>query len=131
MLPSADALAKREAVEREVRELERLCDALERSSAATDFTDFANALRDSRRATHAFRNAMDAAADVRNAAFDAAIHARIQSVLQRREDQLERLRLYHAELAERLQTLSKWKLFARSINAKQAPRKSIGFNSTH
>jgi AICAR transformylase/IMP cyclohydrolase PurH len=129
--PSAECLAQREAIEREVDELERLCGELERSLAAADFTTFANALRDSRRATHGFRNAMEAAVLARDAAYDATIQTRIGGVLARREASLERLRTYHAQAGERLQALSKWKVFARSVGAKQTQQKTIGFDSTH
>jgi hypothetical protein len=125
---SADAGSPREAVEREVAELERLCADLETSLVGGDWTAAANALRDSRRVTHAFLNAMEAAAGVRDDAFDQAIHARMRRIFDLREDQLARLRTFHDGVGERLQTLSKWKLFARSIGAKRAPRR-LGVDS--
>jgi hypothetical protein len=131
LLLSAEDVAKREAIEREVGELERLCGELEASLTATDWTAAANALRDTRRARHAFLNALDTAVSARDLAFDEGVRARVRVVFDRRQVQLERLRAMHDEIGERLQTLSKWKSFARKIGARQAPTPSAGFDSTH
>jgi len=117
------ASAERRAVEREVSELERLCGALERDLVSGHWAGVANSLRDSRRATHAFRNAMEAAAEARDDAFDRAVETRVQRVLAVRDDQLARLIAYHDGVAERLRLISGWKRFARSVRAKDAPRK--------
>ena len=121
----------REAVESEVRELERLCNVLEAGLVAGDWVTAANALRDSRRTMHAFLNAIDAAAAVRDETFDRAIHDRMQRVFDVREDQLARLQTFHGQVGERLQALSRWKSFARSIGApKNPPRKSVLLDRT-
>lgn len=122
--------AVREAVEREVVELERLCAELESSLVAGDWTAASNAIRDSRRVTHAFLNAMDAAAESRDEEFDRAVYARVRRVFDARQDQLQRLEQFHGRVGDRLQTLSKWKVFARSIGAKRAPNRTVGLDRT-
>lgn len=114
---------------REVAELERLCGELEKNLVAGDWSAAANALRDSRRVTHAFANAMEAAQPDRDEAFDGQVYARMRRVFDVRENQLERLQIFHEQAGERLRTLSKWKVFARSIGAKRAPAPSLGLNS--
>ena len=126
----ASANSEREAVEREVCELERLCGALESSLVAGDWNGAANALRDSRRVTHAFVNAMEEAAAARDQEFDRAIEVRVRRVYDAREDQLERLRAFHTQIGERLATISRWKSFARSIGAKKARARHSLFDST-
>jgi hypothetical protein len=118
-----------EAVVREVAELERLCGELERNLVAGDWSAAANVLRDSRRVTHAFANAMEAAQSDRDESFDRRVYVRMRRVFDVRENQLERLQVFHEQVGERLRTLSKWKVFARSIGAKHAPAPSIGLNS--
>jgi hypothetical protein len=120
---------KRAAVEREVGELERLCAELEAALIAGEWEDASQALRDARRTTHAFRNAMEAAADARDAAFDEAIYRRVKRVYDARQDQIERLSEFRDQIGQRLQTLSTWKIFARSIGAKNAPARTLGFDS--
>ena len=125
------ASAEREAVEREVEELERLCETLEASLIAGKWESAAAMLRDSRRVTHAYLNAMDAAAPVRDEAFDRAIHARMRRIFDIREDQLARLRAFHAGVGERLAALSRWKQYARSIGARKGrARQTVGLDST-
>jgi hypothetical protein len=121
--------AKRAAVEREVVELERLCGLLERALVAGEWDDASSALRDARRTTHAFRNAMEAAASSRDAEFDEAIYQRVKRVYDARQDQIDRLSEFHDQIGQRLQTLSTWKIFARSIGAKNAPARTLGFDS--
>ena len=125
------ASPERDAVEREVVELERLCRALEDSLVAGKWDDVSATLRDSRRVTHAFLNAMEAAADARDEEFDKAIYARMRRVFDIREDQLNRLEAFHNQVGERLQNISRWKEFARSIGAKKArARHSVGLDSS-
>jgi len=121
--------ARRGAVEREVVELERLCGVLERALVAGEWDDASSALRDARRTTHAFRNAMEAAGNSRDAEFDEAIYQRVKRVYDARQDQIERLTEFHDQIGQRLQTLSTWKIFARSIGAKNAPARTLGFDS--
>jgi hypothetical protein len=120
----------RQAVEREVRELERLCAELEKSLLSAEWEAASNAIAESRRVTHAFLNAMEAAAGVRDEAFDGAIHARMRRIFDVREDQLLRLRSFHADVGEKLAAFSRWKGFVRSIGAKKARAKySVGLDS--
>jgi DNA repair exonuclease SbcCD ATPase subunit len=128
-LPASDSANERAAVEREVSELERLCAALEQALVAGEWDDASKALSDARRATHAFRNAMEAASSARDAAFDEAIYQRVKRVYDARQDQIERLTQFRDQIGQRLQTLSTWKIFARSIGAKNAPARTLGFDS--
>jgi hypothetical protein len=127
---SGDRLADFRAVEQEVKELERLCGELERSLVGADWTSAANALRDSRRVTHAFLNAMDVAREWHDEAFEKAVYARARRVFDVRQDQLERLTAFRDDVGKRLQELSRWKVFARSMRSKSgAPAHSIGLDS--
>lgn len=119
----------RAAIEREVCELERLCGVLESALVAGEWDDASGALRDARRTTHAFRNAMEAAAASRDAAFDEVIYQRVKRVYDARQDQIERLSEFRDQIGLKLQTLSTWKIFARSIGAKNAPARTLGFDS--
>jgi hypothetical protein len=125
---SDDAAAARGAVEREVLELERLCHELERSLVAGDWNAVGNSLRSSRRATHAFLNAMADAAPHRTEAFDLAVNKRVKRVFDMRQDQLERLETFNQDIGLRLQTLSRWKAYASSIGSKRAPARTAGFD---
>jgi len=73
---------------------------------------------------------MEAAQPSRDEVFDRAVYARIRRVFDVREDQLERLQAYHDRVGERLQTLSRWKVFARGIGARRAPQKTLGLDRT-
>lgn len=119
----------RAAVEREVCELERLCSDLEQALVAGEWEDASKALHAARRTTHAFRNAMEAAGNVRDAEFDEAIYQRVKRVYDARQDQIDRLSEFRDAIGQRLQTLSTWKIFARSIGAKNAPARTLGFDS--
>lgn len=116
-------------MEREVSELERLCATLEKALVAGEWDAASKALHAARRTTHAFRNAMDAAAGSRDEAFDEVIYHRVKRVYDAREDQIARLSQYRDQIGQRLQTLSTWKIFARSIGAKNAPARTLGFDS--
>jgi hypothetical protein len=122
--------ALRAAVEREVGELERLCRDMETYLVAGDWNSAGNALRDSRRATHAFLNAMEAAAAFRDEAFDAGVHARLRRVFDVRQDQLQRLEQFHEGVGSRLQTISKFKMYARSVGKKRPPLSRLGLDRT-
>ncbi len=130
MPASDDAAAARAAVEREAGELEKLCGELEKSLVAGDWNAVANALRSSRRTTHAFLNAMEAAAPHRDDEFDKKINKRMRRVFDVREDQLARLETFHGDVGERLKTLSRWKAYAGSIGSKRAPARTAGFDKT-
>jgi hypothetical protein len=130
-LPSSDdAVTARAAVEREAGELEKLCGELEKSLVAGDWNAVGNVLRSSRRTTHAFLNAMEDAAPYRDEAFDQKINKRMRRVFDVREDQLARLETFHADVGDRLKTLSRWKAYAGSIGSKRAPSRTAGFDKT-
>lgn len=128
MPESADPQTARSAVELEVVELERLCGELERALVAGDWNAVGNALRASRRTTHAFLNAMEAAAPYRDEAFDRAVNTRMRRVFDLREDQLDRLQAFNGDIGERLTTLSRWKAYASSMGSKRAPSRTAGFD---
>ena len=129
-MPASDERAADcRAVEREIKELERLCRELERSLVGGDWTSAANTLRDSRRVTHAFLNAMDAARRWNDEAFETAVLVRMRRLYDVRQDQLTRLEAFHEDVAKRLQELSRWKVFARSMRSKSAaPRRTVGLD---
>lgn len=130
-MPASDEDAgARERVSRELRDLERLVLVIESGLTAGDWNAVAYALRDTRRVTVALRAAMQEAQAVRDEAFDVAVRDRLQTVYDRREDQLQRLRAFHESVGTRLQTLSQWKVFARSIGAKRAPARTAGLDHT-
>jgi hypothetical protein len=130
-LPASDSgEAALAAVRHEVTELEKLCGDLERSLVSGDWNAVGNTLRSSRRATHAFLNAMEAAAPYRDEAFDRKINARMRRVFDAREDQLARLQTFHGDVGEKLKTLSRWKAFAGSMGSKRAPSRTAGFDKT-
>lgn len=128
-MQASDNSARRAAVEREVSELERLCAMLERALVGGEWDDASEALHAARRTTHAFRNALEAAAGSRDDAFDEAVYRRVKRVYDARQDQIARLTEYRDQIGRRLQTLSTWKIFARSIGAKNAPARTLGFDS--
>jgi hypothetical protein len=126
--PSADEIKKkRQAVAVELAELERLCSALEASLLPVDWSALGEILTSSRKAMHAFENAMAAAVDARDDEFDRVVFARLQRIYAHREAQMKRLKSYRDEVGDRLKLLSKWKGFARGIGAK-APRKTSGLD---
>lgn len=116
MPPSAETL--RAAVEREVTALEHLCDDMEAALAGRKWIALQRSFGDSRRLSHALKNALESAASVRDDTFDARIYARIRRIYAVRDDQLSRLRSYRDAVSERLQTIAKHKAFARAIGAR-------------
>jgi len=127
-LPASDRPAEIETIVREVGDLERLCGELEKGIAATDWENCARLLAQMRRATHALRNALQTTQGQRDEAFEEQLRARIQRIMQVRDGQIERLRAFHDGVGERLRTLSNWKVYARSVGAKDAPRRSAGLD---
>lgn len=121
MPPSAEGLALRAAVDREIASLETLCADIERALVAKDWDAFAVAMSESRRVTHALENAMAAALPVRDAAYDASVFERARRVHAIRENQLARLKTYNAAVAEKLGQIAALKRFAKSVGAKSAP----------
>jgi hypothetical protein len=124
----AESAALLAAVDAEVTSLERLSEALEAHLVAGQWDLAAEALSDGRRSTHAYLNAMEAAAAVRTEEFDKVVYARMRRIFDVREDQLTRLRAFHHGVGERLQTLSRWKHMAQSMGGKQQPRRAAGLD---
>jgi hypothetical protein len=108
-------------VEEELRTLENLCGTLERALMRKRWSDLEQGLRDSRRVTHALQNAIERAAGVRDAQFDAQLHQRIAYVHAIRENQLARLRQFNTAVSERLQLIARFKSAVRSMTQRQRP----------
>ncbi len=105
--------------------LEAACAEFERALAARDWPEMDRALAQERRSRHGLQNAFEAAASVRDEAFDRELFKRVRYVYAVRENQLARLRQYRDQVGERLTLLSKWKQFARNFG-KETPRGRLG-----
>jgi hypothetical protein len=79
------------------------------------------AIADSRRTTHAFQNAMDAAKAVRTREFDEGVFTRLRYVFAIRENQMARLQQYHDAVGERLQLLARWKQALKGLASRTRP----------
>lgn len=106
----------------EVTQLEQLCNEMELALRETDFERLNVALADARRTMHAFENAMEAAENVRDEAFDAAVFARLRKVYAVREEQQGRLKMHRNAVGERLAGIARWREYARSIGGSKAGR---------
>lgn len=106
----------------EVEQLEQLCNEMELALRETDFERLNVALADARRTMHAFENAMEAAANVRDEAFDAAVFARLRKVYAVRDEQQGRLKMHRNALGERLAGIARWREYARSIGGSKVGR---------
>jgi hypothetical protein len=114
------------AVHEEVGRLEALCNEIELSLRSNDMVRLGTAIADSRRGMHALENAMEAARAQRTAEFDDAVFARLRKIYDVRDVQMKRLQAYRDAMGERLQTLSRWKVYARAVGApKNRERKSF------
>ncbi len=113
---------------REVGDLERFCSELETGIAASDWEHCEGLLARMRRATHALGNALQSTQGQRDPAFEEQLRARIQRIMQIRDGQIGRLRDFHDGVGERLRSLSNWKVYARSVGAKDTPRRSAGLD---
>lgn len=113
MQPSAEASLA--AVVAAVNELEQFCNEIELSLRERDWKRLNTALAGSRRAMHAFENAMAESQPARTEAFDQTVFARMQRVYAVRQEQLERLTSIHNEIGDRLRSISQWKQYARSV----------------
>ncbi len=102
----------------QVQSLESLCGQIERSLTSSHWDEMSAAFADSRRVTHALQNAMDAAENVRNAAFDERVFKRVRHIYALREHQLQRLRAYHEALGEKLKQIASWKRTAGVFDKK-------------
>lgn len=100
-------------------QVEALCAPIAPLLDRRDWKGFEKLLRDTARARHALSNAWHAAESVRTPEFDDEIRARVKKVLDYREWHLQRLKKRHAQTEERLQLISRWKAYARSVAGKR------------
>ena len=118
MPPSADTVLN--ALGDHVSQLEVLCNEIELSLRASDWSRLERAIASSRRQMHEFENAMADAKPLRTANFDRDIFARLQRIYAVRDAQMKRLAATHDEIGGRLRALSRWKEYARSIAGRDA-----------
>lgn len=110
-------------VSEHVAELETLCTEIESSLCASDWKRFDAAIANSRRARHAFENAMAETAGTHDAEFERAIFTRLQRVFAVRDDQMKRLQAIHDGIGERLRAISRWKQYARAVGGSHAAQR--------
>jgi hypothetical protein len=122
-LPPSANLAKEslEAVAREINELERLCVELDSALNARDWDRMNRIIADSRTVRFAMEEAMAQAAPYRDSRFDNAVFSRLQQIYAYRQDRLNTLTELNGEIRERLQQISRWKGYARSVGAQKLP----------
>lgn len=114
MQPSDNA-SPLDVVETTLRELELLCTSIEHALTRRHWDELDKAIADSRRVTHALKNAMDDAAELRDPQFDEGVFRRLRYVHAIRQHQMSRLQQYHDAVGERLQLISRWKAAVRSM----------------
>lgn len=90
-----------------------------------DWGGFGRLLSDMGHARHVVMNAWEAALPERSSEFDAEIATRVRRVLEYREWQLQRLQRFNDETAGRLQLISRWKSYARSVAGKRRNQAAI------
>jgi uncharacterized protein YigA (DUF484 family) len=100
--------------------LEEQCRELGPLIDRSDWDGFARLLSDMARARHLTMNAFDAGRPHLTPEFENEIKLRVQRVLEYREWHLDRLRKMNDGISERLQLLSRWKSYARSVAAKRS-----------
>ncbi len=120
---------RRDAIAREVADLERTCVEGDRALSTRDWNGFASALRDARRIRHALVNALGMPDPDPDPGAEDRLKLRIRRVFDRRELQLEYLRTYHADVAQRLNVLARWKVAARASAVKRDVRRGAAFES--
>lgn len=108
-----------------VAELETQCRELGPLIDKRDWKRFALLLSDMGRARHAVMNAWEAAQSERTAEFEAEIAARVRRVLEYREWQLRRLHRFYDETGSRLQLISRWKAYARSVAGRRKQNSAV------
>jgi hypothetical protein len=84
-----------------------------------DWVAFEALLTQMGRARHLVMNAWEAAQPQRTPEFDEEIATRVRRVLEYREWQLKRLERFRDETGGRLQLISRWKSYARSVAGKR------------
>lgn len=113
-------------VEHEMSSLEALCGEVERALMHRDWKRMDTAIADTRRVTHALRNAMDAAHDVLDETFSETINRRLRYVHAIRENQMTRLQQYQDAVSERLRLIARWKSALRAMGKPQQSRPQLG-----
>ena len=108
-----------------VAELELQCRELGPLIDRRDWAAFEHLLSDMSRARHAVMNAWQAAEAERTPEFDSEIALRVRRVLEYREWQLRRLERFRDESGGRLQLISRWKAYARSVAGRRDKQASI------
>lgn len=106
-------------------ELEAQCRELGPMIDRRDWGGFERLLSDMGRARHAVMNAWEAAQSERTVEFDREIATRVRRVLEYREWQLRRLQRFQDESGERLQLISRWKAYARSVAGRRRQNAAI------
>ncbi len=106
------------ALEAQCRELGPLIDQ-------HDWHGFERLLSEMARARHAVQNAWEASEPERTPEFEAEIAARVRRVLEYREWQLARLQRFNDESGGRLQLISRWKAYARSVAGKRRNQSAL------
>jgi hypothetical protein len=76
-------------------------------------------LSDMARVRHALSNAWEAAQAERTPEFEEEIRTRVQRVLEYRDFQLHRLEQFRDQTGARLQLISRWRTYARSVAGKR------------
>jgi len=105
--------------------LEAQCRALGPLIDRQDWSGFGQLLSEMARARHALMNACEAVKPERTPEFDDEIAARVRRVLEYREWQLRRLERFRDDTGGRLQLISRWKSYARSVAGKRQNRSAI------
>lgn len=77
------------------------------------------------RSRHALANAWEAAAASRTPEFDHEISERVARVVEYRAWYLDRLIEYNGGVSERLNLISRWKAYARSVAGKRRQNPSL------
>jgi hypothetical protein len=108
-----------------VAELEVQCRELGPVIDRRDWSAFAHLLSDMGRARHAVMNAWETAQPERTPEFDQEIATRVRRILEYREWQLKRLQRFQDESGGRLQLISRWKAYARSVAGRRRPNAAV------
>lgn len=90
-----------------------------------DWGGFGQLLSEMGRARHIVMNAWEAAQSERTPEFDEEIAKRVRRVLEYREWQLKRLQRFHDDTEGRLQLISRWNSYARSVAGKRRNQAAI------
>lgn len=90
-----------------------------------DWSGFEALLSQMGHARHVVMNAWEAAQPQRTPEFDEEIAGRVRHVLEYREWQLKRLQRFRDETGGRLQLISRWKSYARSVAGKRRSQAAL------